>query len=896
MKCLRLSILLACAAVLLNAADFTTGQAARALIGQSTFTAQKYGAGSNLLGSASGLAYANNTLFVADANRVGAEPVNHRVLIFRDVNGGQVPHPAAQLDYTTPCPVCVGSADVVLGQADFEKSELVVPPKNNSLRLPTAVASDGRILVVADTDNNRVLIWNSIPTANNVQADVVLGQKSFTTAGLPFQDSNRPTRWSLRGPQGVWVQDGRLFVADTQNHRVMIWNSIPRENGKDADVVLGQPNFETAIEPDLTQAKVEAKASNLLNPVAVTSDGQRLYVTDLGHNRVLIWNSIPTQNEQPADIALGQPDMTSAEPNNVQALCEVQGQDEEGNDLYPESCERTLSFPRFALSDGQRLFVADGGNDRVLIYSRVPTQSGEGANYVLGQIDPRINLASDAADSLRTPMSMAWDGMNLYVSDAFNRRIMVYSPSDFTLPYTAVRNAASREIYAVGSIAFGTSEEDKLTEKQELTLKIGEKEYKYKTVEGDTIDSLVQKLVDLVNAGEGDPNVFATPNLVLDAIIFTAREAGEPGNNISLSITTPTDGTITATTSGATLSGGMDAAKIAPGTVVSIVGENLAEGVFQASGDRNWPHELGGVQVYMDGIRAPLQYVSPNQINAQVPFEVSDVTSINAYVRTQRSDGLITVTTPVAVNIVGQNPGIYAFSGADPRRAVALHFSSEAMGNVSVDGSVKAGDTATVTIEDRSYTYTVKEGDTLESIRDALIELINQDPRVAAYPAGLWTRVRLKARVPGPEGNGIRYSASTNEGSQVILTATTSELCCASEAGALITDDNPALPGEVIVVYATGLGLMKPADGVATGERFFGPLNQPEEFVSALAGGKTANVLFAGMQSGQIGLHEVHLELNSDLPTNPFTQVTIAQSVYVSNIVTIPVYNPKPSE
>ena len=69
-------------------------------------------------------------------------------------------------------------------------------------------------------------------------------------------------------------------------------------------------------------------------------------------------------------------------------------------------------------------------------------------------------------------------------------------------------------------------------------------------------------------------------------------------------------------------------------------------------------------------------------------------------------------------------------------------------------------------------------------------------------------------------------------------------------------------------------------------------LNEPVAFVSSLAGGKTANVLLSGLKPGAIGIYEVHLELNSDLPTNPLTQVTIAQDVYVSNIVTFPLYNP----
>ena len=218
-----------------------------------------------------------------------------------------------------------------------------------------------------------------------------------------------------------------------------------------------------------------------------------------------------------------------------------------------------------------------------------------------------------------------------------------------------------------------------------------------------------------------------------------------------------------------------------------------------------------------------------------------------------------------------------------------------------MDGTAKAGDKATIKIEDREYSYTVKEGDTLESIRDGLIAVINGNPeeKVEAYPAGIFTRVRLRAKVAGPEGNGIVYSGNAAEGAQVILTATTPALCCANVAGARVTPSNPALPGETIVVLATGLGLVKPDDAryaIQTGGKYWGPLlNEPVEFVSSLAGGKTANVLYCGLQRGSIGIYEVHLELNSDIPTNPVTQLTIAQDVYVSNIVTVPVFNPNPS-
>ena len=61
-----------------------------------------------------------------------------------------------------------------------------------------------------------------------------------------------------------------------------------------------------------------------------------------------------------------------------------------------------------------------------------------------------------------------------------------------------------------------------------------------------------------------------------------------------------------------------------------------------------------------------------------------------------------------------------------------------------------------------------------------------------------------------------------------------------------------------------------------------------------LAGGKTANVLEATLMPGAVGVYMVQLELNSSMPTDPLTQLTIAQDIYVSNIVTFPLVNTNP--
>jgi len=880
--------------------QFRTGQAARAVVGQPTFTAQSPGdpPSASILGASGGLAFANGVLVVADASRFGASPDNNRVLIYRNIDKSIPAQNAEIAPNIGRCPICTGVADVVIGQKEFTTSNVALT--SQGMRSPTAVATDGTAVVVADTDNNRVLIWRTLPATNGQPADVVLGQDNFTSLKRIVTDNK-----SFRGPQGVWIQNGRLFVADTQNHRVMVWNSIPTQNGAVADYVLGQANFTTAPEVDLTRATINATASSMLNPVSVTSDGSKLFVTDLGHNRVLIWNSIPTRTAQAADVVVGQPDLTTAVANNSDKLCASIGTSG-ANPIYPVRCGATLDFPRYALSDGKRLFIADGGNDRVMIYNTIPTANGQTSDVVLGQVRNDVNNTSDffaelisASDTLRTPTSLAFDGNNLYVADPFNRRVAVYSPGEQLIPNTGVRNAASREIFAVGAVRFGGT----IKADDEVTVKVGktgeEVSFKYKIKKDDTFAIIAKALFDQINAGAGDPNVLATLNPSAGALVLTARISGEAGNALNVTSETSTGATITLTTSGATLTGGQDAAKIAPGTIVSLFGENLSDntiGVDLTLG-RDLPKELGGVQVYFDGIRAPLTFVSPTEVRAQMPWEVQDATSVTAWIRTKRNNGTVTASTAVGVPVIPQNPGIFAEGTTDPRPGLVFHGSSFAQATVSVDGSARSGDKARIFINDRQYEYIVKTGDGLAEIRNGLVNVINTpgDPQVVAFSAGVFTRVRLRARVEGPAGNGIPIRSEAKDSAdadaaQVILSATNVGLCCANVGGARVTEDNPAIPGETIIVYATGLGLVSPIENnpLVAGQPYSGPdLNEPLESVSSLAGGRTANVIFARLLRGQIGVYEVQLELNSDMPTDNQTQLTIAQSFQVSNIITL---------
>ena len=344
---------------------------------------------------------------------------------------------------------------------------------------------------MADTDNNRVLIWNSLPHSNGQPADVVIGQPDFNHNGT----SVPPSQTSLRGPQGVWLWNGKLFVADSQDNRVLIYNKVPTSNNAPADVVIGQPNFTAFVQPDLTATQPNTAANNMQTPVAVSTDGTHLFVADLGQNRVLIFNSIPTSNGASADVALGQPDLVSARENNsftitnssldsdnnplgeASVLCQSNGTDSANTPIFPTRCGATLSFPRFVISDGARSSLwrtAETIAYCCSIQSR--RRAARGPDIIIGQPDEfsdNTGLNPDGADAFQTPTSLAWDGTNLYVSDGYNRRIVVHSMGVPNVPLNGVRNGASLQIYAIGNVAISGG----IQAKDTVTITIAGKDY-----------------------------------------------------------------------------------------------------------------------------------------------------------------------------------------------------------------------------------------------------------------------------------------------------------------------------------------------------------------------------------------------------------------------------------
>jgi len=112
-------------------------------------------------------------------------------------------------------------------------------------------------------------------------------------------------------------------------------------------------------------------------------------------------------------------------------------------------CGATLSFPRYALSDGTRLFIADGGNDRVLVFKTIPTQNGATRMWFWASLTnfERNQQRHVGAVGHRHHRYAHFAGLGRTepVRTRFhNYRIMVFTPEVPNIPLAGIVNDASR--------------------------------------------------------------------------------------------------------------------------------------------------------------------------------------------------------------------------------------------------------------------------------------------------------------------------------------------------------------------------------------------------------------------------------------------------------------------
>ncbi len=336
--------------------QFFLSPAAKSVIGQADFVTVKPNRGlgaateASLSGAVSG-AMLGTEMFVVDSS-------NHRVLVF-------------------PTQVLGSGASRVLGQDNFaanapnliEGKEFFLYNGLSSAQNQTGDFSDGGgvavdlkssipRLYVADTYNNRILGFKDARRVRpGDKADIVIGQADFSRSvvNAPQGQPTLPMDVGLYHPSGVAIDaNGALWVCDSGNGRVLRFpRPFDTQGRQRPDLVIGQSGL---------FAKITDPSRNTMaypTSVAFTIDGH-LLVSDAIHNRVLFFRK-PTggdfSNGQSAEKVIGQVDFNTgtrgAGPNR-------------------------FASPRGISTDtDDRLYVADPGNNRIVIYDRIPNASND---------------------------------------------------------------------------------------------------------------------------------------------------------------------------------------------------------------------------------------------------------------------------------------------------------------------------------------------------------------------------------------------------------------------------------------------------------------------------------------------------------------------------------------
>lgn len=201
---------------------------------------------------------------------------------------------------------------------------------------------------------------------------------------------------------------------------------------------------------------------------------------------------------------------------------------------------------------------------------------------------------------------------------------------------------------------------------------------------------------------------------------------------------------------------------LSAGGLVSIFGSNLA-GQLAVADSVPLSTALAGVTVMMNGVPAPLDFVSSGQINAQIPYEV------------------LPVGANGSINVIVNNNG--AMSAPEP-----------------------------ITINQFA-------------------------PGVFTIPPGGGYSIAIIATNP---------SDTTRYGS------------IAAPAGAIPGfPTTPARPGDVLIVYATGLGPVTPTQ--VSGEPGYPPLHDTNTMPTALIGNAPAQVQFSGLTPQFPGVYQLNI-------------------------------------
>lgn len=336
-------------------------------------------------------------------------------------------------------------------------------PSASQLYAPRGVFFNDDYLIAADSGNHRVLIWKGIPENDQTPADIVLGQPDFETEGARANGTSAERGFHL--PTGVKIIENKLFVADSWHHRILVWNEVPTENFQKPDYAIGQKNLSEITE---NRGNGKCSADSLYWAYGFNYINGIFYIADTGNRRVLGFYGIPEAN-QPADFVIGQDDFET----NL-----------ENRGLEQKADAKSFRWIHDIAGNEEIVYFADAGNHRVLGWNG-KLESDRNSEIVLGQENFEKNgefpYIKQGASRLRFPYSVSVDENVIAVADTANNRVLLWDG----LPENGAYRAADA---VIGQINFDENGENrwKLVERDTLCWVYGIHLYKNKLAVADS--------------------------------------------------------------------------------------------------------------------------------------------------------------------------------------------------------------------------------------------------------------------------------------------------------------------------------------------------------------------------------------------------------------------------
>ncbi len=261
---------------------------------------------------------------------------------------------------------------------------------------------------------------SSYALTDGILATDLLGQYDQTSFTSPVPIYTKSV--ANDGPNRFGFNDAEEVAIDSTNHRLFV-----SDYGNNRVLVYNLNSDNTFIDrvPDYVlgqsnfytnTAALTASGMSLPLGIAYDATNNRLFVSQQLQNRVLVFDVSIITNGEDAINVLGQANFTSS--TNA-------------------ANQTTIANPGWIEYDptGQRLFVVEqafGGNNRVSVWDVASITNGEAAVNVLGQPDFTTISTATSSTKANNPLGAVYDSVNqrLFVSQFSANRIMIYNLAD----------------------------------------------------------------------------------------------------------------------------------------------------------------------------------------------------------------------------------------------------------------------------------------------------------------------------------------------------------------------------------------------------------------------------------------------------------------------------------